>query len=101
MKRNQKGIGVIVIVAVVALLILGVVLLKSTMTPSVNQSSTQIQPANPSVSAPIRNGTGLTQAENQLDSTNIDGTIDTGLNQTDADAQTFAPRESVSKTELH
>lgn len=82
MKRNQKGssnifiaVAVIVVIAVV-----GFYFLNGKTTPSTSQTGT---------TQSIQSDSGLTNASQELDNTNIDGTIDPELNQNTSDAQTF------------
>ena len=88
MKRNQRGFGnIFVVVAIIVILaVAGFYLLKGKVT---TPSSYPNQQTTTSIDQSIQNDSGLTNASNDLDNTNVDGTLDPELNQNSADAQTF------------
>lgn len=85
MKRNQKGSSniliVVVLIAVVA--VVGFYLLRGKTAP------TTMYPNQQTDSQAIQSDSGLTNASNDLDNTDVDATLDPELNQNNSDAQTF------------
>jgi len=85
MKINQKNL---IIIFIVAIGIFAIVLLYSRGNGT-QQSYQSNQQAQISENKPIENDNELMNASNQLTDTNIDGTFDPGIEQNNADAQTF------------
>ncbi len=84
MKRNQKGSSniFIAIAVIVVLAVAGFYLLRGKTATSPTATGTVTNQA-------IQSDSGLQQASQDLDNTNVDGAVDAGLNQNTTDAQTF------------
>lgn len=85
-RKVQTGNAVIIIIIVAVVLFGGWYFLMN----QANKSYQTNQPVQQTYNTPaIQNDSGLQSASSTLDNTNIDGTIDTTLNQNATDSQNF------------
>ncbi len=91
MKQIQKGSALIVILIVIAILaVAGFLLLKN---KNANLLSHPNLPAQSNTAdQSIKSDSDLTNAQKDLDNTDVDGAIDPELNQNDTEVKSFAPR---------
>lgn len=88
MKLNQKTLVGLLIAAIVVLALVFVYTSKNSSSQQPYQSGQQSQTGTSAIET-IQNDSELMSASNELNDTNIDGTLNPGLNQTSADAQTL------------
>ncbi len=88
-RKVQNGNVILVIIIVVVVLFLGWYLLKNSANSIYQANQPNQQASTSTYAAPIQNDSDLQNASSNLDKTNIDGTIDSTLNQNATDSQNF------------